>query len=156
MRTTCTRSDTVDMEAAFSLFQHSHFIIPDVGSDNVNQLRAFLRNSAWLQEYMHAVWNGEFPQSMDAGKQQEFADFFLVIVWPCCTGKTAVFKIMERLVLYSAPPDIVRKFSPSTAAARLFGADTLPSLCNLLVGGALLTSKKGRMINSTQHLYRRT
>ena len=48
-------SDTVVTEAAFYLLQQGFLNIPDVGTINVKQARAFLWNAAWLQEYMNEV-----------------------------------------------------------------------------------------------------
>jgi len=149
------RSDTVVMEAAFFLLRSGLLNVPDVGTINVKQARAFLWNAAWLQEYMSATWREECPQATDAGKERKFQDFCLAIVGPGGTGKTAVLKMVEALTVFFAGPDTVHKLAPSNAAARLLGGDTLHALCKLPFGGARLTSKTGRLQKHTLRNHRK-
>ena len=140
-------SETVVMEAAFHLIQAGLLDVPDIRKVNVKQTRAFLWNAAWLQEYMLTRWreSGEFVA--EAGKHPHMSadDFHLAIVGPGGTGKTAVLKLTEALIVFFLGPDTVQKLAPSNAAARLLGGDTLHSLCKLPFGDARLTSKKGRL-----------
>ena len=148
-------SETVVMQAAFSLIQSGLLHIPDIGVVNVKQARAFLWNAAWLQEYMNLQWrecDRSFPASHTTPK---FQNFQLALVGPGGTGKTAVLKITEALTTYFLGPDRVRKLAPTNAAARLLGGDTLHSLCKLPFGNARLSSKRGRLTSAALMRHRR-
>ena len=150
------RSDTVVMEAAFFLLREKLLNIPDVGTINVKQARAFLWNAAWLQEYMTAQWRHERELQCEkaANKRPKFDNFCLAIMGPGGTGKTAILKVTEALTVFFAGPDTVRKLAPSNAAARLLGGDTIHALCKLPWGKATLTSKKGRLTNEKLQTHR--
>ena len=141
------RSPTAVMEAAFFLIREGYLNIPDVGSINVKQARAFLWNAAWLQEFMNAKWRGEGCSGQGAMlvEPPKFAEFKLAIMGPGGTGKTAVLKLAEALTLHFAGPATVRKLAPSNAAARLLAGDTIHAVCKLPYGNTRLTSKKGRL-----------
>ena len=150
-------SETVVMEAAFFLIQQGLLNIPDVGSINVKQARAFLWNAAWLQQHMTAEWQakGELPIPPLERTLPRFEKYCLAIMGAGGTGKTGVLKISETLTVFFAGPETVRKLAPSNAAARLLGGDTLHALCKLPWGKARLTSKKGRLQKSTLELHRK-
>ena len=95
-------SETVVMEAAYYLIECGLFNIPDVGTINVKQARAFLWNAAWLQEHMTAKWQleGELAPSHNDAKAK-FDDYCLAIVGPGGTGKTAILKATEALSQFS-------------------------------------------------------
>ena len=97
------RSDTVVMEAAFFLLREGLLNIPDVGTINVKQARAFLWNAAWLQEHMTTQWKqeGELRREGVADSKQKFDNFCLAIMGPGGTGKTAVPKVTEALTIFS-------------------------------------------------------
>ena len=141
------RSPTAVMEGAFLLIREGYLNIPDVGTVNVKQARAFLWNAAWLQEFMNAKWQAEerTGQSAMLDEPPKFADFQLAIVGPGGTGKTAVLKLAEALTTHFAGPATVQKLAPSNAAARLLAGDTIHAVCKLPFGNARLTSKKGRL-----------
>ena len=113
---TYTRSDTVVMETAFFLLQQGLLNIPDVGTVNVKQARAFLWNAAWLQEHMSATWRETAMLPTTCHREQKFKQFCLAILGPGGTGKTAVLKLTEALIVFFAGPDTVRKMAPSNAA----------------------------------------
>ena len=138
-------SDTVVMEAAFYLLRQGLLNIPDVGTINVKQARAFLWNAAWLQEYMSAEWRAKGMLQGCSEKPRQFEHFCLAIIGPGGTGKTAVLKITEALTIFFTGKDTVQKLAPSNAAARILGGDTIHALCRLPFGKAKLTSKKGRL-----------
>lgn len=138
-------SDTVVMKAAFFLLGEGLLNIPDVGTINVKQARAFLWNAAWLQEHMSATWRAQGLLSDIPTKPRRFQEFSLAIIGAGGTGKTAVLKITEALTIFFAGPNTVRKLAPSNAAARLLGGDTLHALCKLPYGNARLASKRGRL-----------
>ena len=116
-------SATIVMESAFFLIQQGLLNIPEVGTVNVKQARAFLWNAAWLQEHMSATWRekGLLARETAGPWEQYFKEFSLVIMGPGGTGKTAVLKISEALTVFFAGADAVRKLAPSNAAARLLG-----------------------------------
>ena len=130
--------------------------IPDVGTVNVKQARAFLWHAAWLQEHMNRHWRAESPLHLDAGETVKFENFCLAIMGPGGTGKTAVLKLSEALTLFFAGSDTVRKLAPSNAAARLLGGNTLHSLCKLPFGGVRLTRKRGRLTKDALRRHRKT
>ena len=140
------KTNTVVMEAAFFLLQQGLLNIPDVGTINVKQARAFLWNAAWLQEHMNDVWNADTPVPMVTVRKNKLdaACFSLAIVGPGGTGKTAVLKATEALTIFFAGPETVKKLAPSNAAARLLGGDTIHALCKLPYGKARPSSKRGR------------
>ena len=121
--------------------------IPDVGSINVKQARAFLWNAAWLQEYMSRLWRekGILPCQDELRAQVSPDSFCLAIMGPGGTGKTAVLRLIESLTVFFAGVDTVRKLAPSNAAARLLGGDTLHALCKLPFGQVNLKMKQGRL-----------
>ncbi len=141
-------SDAVVMESAYFLIKEGMLNNPDTGTVNVKQARAFLWNAAWLQEYMSSRWREE-GLLQGQGQDRKFQQFALAIIGPGGTGKTAVLKVTEALTVFFAGPDTVRKLAPSDAAARLFGSDTLHSLCELPFGKSRLTSKQGRLTKDT-------
>ena len=100
-------SDTVVMEAAFFLLQQGLLNIPDVGTINVKQARAFLWNAAWLQEYMSAEWRAKGLLQGCPEKPRQFERFCLAIIGPGGTGKTAVLKITEALTIFFAGKETV-------------------------------------------------
>ena len=53
------KSDTIVMEVVFLMLERGLLNIPDVGTINVKQARAFLWNAAWLQEYLVGEWREE-------------------------------------------------------------------------------------------------
>ncbi len=120
-------STSVVMEAAFFLLEQGLLHIPDVGSINVEQARAFQWNAAWLQQHMTAVWlaNGTLSAASTGSAVQPFRNYCLAIVGPGGTGKTAVLKICETLTVFFAGPETVRKLAPSNAAAIGSSAATL-------------------------------
>ena len=132
------------MEAAYYLVDCGLFNIPDVGTVNVKQARAFLWNAAWLQEHMTARWKleGELSRKQ-TDAEPKFDDYCLAIVGPGGTGKTAILKATEALITIFAGVDTVRKLAPSNAAARILGGDTIHALCKLPFGKHNLKSKKG-------------
>ena len=97
LQTSYKCTETVVMEYAFILIQEGLLNIPDVGTVNVKQARAFLWNAAWLQEYMNAKWRDEglIADERVSRERQRFADFSLAIMGPGGTGKTAVLRITE-------------------------------------------------------------
>ena len=103
-------------------------------------------------------WQQESLQGVPpfSNRQRKFENFCLAIVGPGGTGKTAVLKMTEALTIFFAGPETVRKLPPSNAAARLLGGDTLHALCKLPWGKARLTSKQGRLTDTTLQLHRRT
>ena len=151
-------STSVVMEAAFFLLEQGLLNIPDVGSVNVKQARAFLWNAAWLQQHMTAVWLADGTLSATSAEPtvEPFKNFCLAIMGAGGTGKTAALKISEALTVFFAGPETVRKLAPSNAAARLLGGDTLHALCKLPWGKARLTSKRGRLQKPTLELHRKT
>ena len=133
--------------------------IPDTGTVNVKQARAFLWNAAWLQEYMNKIWqDGAFPAASVRTPRQKTQEAFstvrLAIIGPGGTGKTAVLKITEALTIFFAGSDTVQKLAPSNAAARLLGGDTINALCKLPFGNKCLSSKKGRLTKTTMAAHR--
>ena len=150
-------SATIVMESAFFLIQQGLLNIPEVGTVNVKQARAFLWNAAWLQEHMSATWRekGLLAPETAGPRKQAFKEFSLVIMGPGGTGKTAVLKISEALTVFFAGAESVRKLAPSNAAARLLGGDTLHALCKLPFGKARLTSKMGRLAKPALELHRK-
>ena len=100
-------SDTVVMEAAFFLLEQGLLNIPDVGTINVKQARAFLWNAAWLQEYMSAEWRAKGLLQGCPEKPRQFERFCLAIIGPGGTGKTAVLKITEALTIFFAGKETV-------------------------------------------------
>ena len=149
-------SETVVMQAAYYLIHAGLLNIPDVGTVNVKQARAFLWNAAWLQEYMNAKWRheGKLQSPQKPSPHPKMQDFCLAIVGPGGTGKTAILKLTEALTLTFAGPDTVRKLAPSNAAARLLGGDTLHALCKLPFGKSRLHSKQGRLSKSLLQRFR--
>ena len=150
------RSPSVVMEAAFFLLREGLLNIPDVGTVNVKQARAFLWHAAWLQEHMNRHWRAESPLHLDAGEKVKFENFCVAIMGPSGTGKTAVLKLSEALTLFFVGSDTVRKLAPSNAAARLLGGNTLHSLCKLPFGGVRLTRKRGRLTKDALRRHRKT
>ena len=138
-------SPTAVMQAAFHLLQSGMLNIPDVGTINVKQARAFLWNAAWLQHYMIEVWEAQQPFQRNSSATITFANYCLAIMGPGGTGKTAVLKLSEALIAFFVGPNAVRKLAPSNAAARLLHGDTLHALCKLPFGNVRLSSKKGRL-----------
>ena len=140
-------SETVVMEHAFFLLREGLLNIPDVGSINVKQARAFLWNAAWLQEYMSRLWRekGILPCQDEVRSQLSPDSFCLAIMGPGGTGKTAVLRLIESLTVFFDGVDTVRKLAPSNAAARLLGGDTLHALCKLPFGQVNLKMKQGRL-----------
>ena len=140
-------SETIVMENAFFLISEGLVNIPDVGTINVKQARAFLWNAAWLQEHMNKKWRDEgvLPRHVDSETKSAFDDFCLAIMGPGGTGKTAVLRMVEALTVFFAGVDSVRKLAPSNAAARLLGGDTLHALCKLPFGNTNLRMKQGRL-----------
>ena len=147
MRKTIVPSETVVLEAAFHLLEQGLLNVPDLGKINVKQARAFLWNAAWLQEFMSARWreSGELSSASSEPPRLSPDEFCLAIMGPGGTGKTAVLKITEALIVFFLGPDTVQKLAPSNAAARLLGGDTLHSLCKLPFGDVRLSSKRGRL-----------
>ena len=145
------------MEAAYYLIHAGLLNIPDVGTVNVKQARAFLWNAAWLQEHMNAKWRqeGKLQPSQTESPPVKLQSFCLAIVGPGGTGKTAILKLTEALTLTFAGPDTVRKLAPSNAAARLLGGDTLHALCKLPFGKNRLQSKQGRLAKNVLQQFRR-
>ena len=139
------RTPTVVMEAAFSLLKLGLLNVPDVGTINVKQARAFLWNAAWLQEHMNEKWREEGVFLEDCPKAPRIQQFALAIVGPGGIGKTAVLKVVEALTTFFAGHDTVRKMAPSNAAARLLHGDTLHALLKLPFGNTCLSQKKGRL-----------
>jgi len=72
-------------------------------------------------------------------------NFCLAIIGPAGTGKTAVLKLTEALIIFFAGLNTVQKLAPSNTAARLLGGDTLHALCKLPFGGVSLSSKQGKL-----------
>ena len=70
------------MEAAFSLLKLGLLNVPDVGTINVKQARAFLWNAAWLQEHMNEKWREEKLFSEDFPKAPRIQHFALAIIGP--------------------------------------------------------------------------
>ena len=83
-------------------------------------------------------------------------DHSLIIVGPGGTGKTAVLKLTEALVVFFAGQRTVHKMAPSNTAARLLGGDTLHALCKLPYGNVRLTSKRGRLTSHSLRHHRKT
>ena len=129
------KSNTIVVEAAIFLITEGLFNIPDVGTLNVKQCRAFLLNAVWLQEHMNNQWELESASPLSG----QFDEFVFAMVGPGGSGKTAVLKITEALITYFAGSDTVQKIAPSNAAARLIGGNTLHALCKLPFGTAQLT-----------------
>ena len=90
------------METAFYLIKQGLLTIPDVGTVNVKQARAFLWNAAWLQEHMNARWaeDGTAVEGDVQPGKQKMQDFALAIMGPGGTGKTAVLRITEALTVF--------------------------------------------------------
>ena len=124
------------MEAAFALLKQGLLNIPDAGVINVKQARAFLRNAAWLQEYMRSKRREDETLNEDSEGAPRLQHLALAMVGPGGTGKTAALKIIEALATFFLGADVVRKLAPSNAAARLLQGDTLHSLCKLPFGKA--------------------
>ena len=145
------------LEAAFFLIKSGVLNIPDTGNVNVKQARAFLWNAIWLQKHMNAQWKLEEARPSKSSKRcASFNDFALAIIGPGGTGKTAVLKVTEALIVFFAGQDTVQKLAPSNAAARLLGGDTIHSLCKLPFGSKIsLNSKKGRLKKSTLRAHRK-
>ena len=97
-------SETVVMEAAFSLIQDGILNTPDIGIVNVKQARALLWNAAWLQEHINAIWRdaGVLPKRAQQSKNTFLDDCSLAIMGPGGTGKTAVFKTIHALIEFFA------------------------------------------------------
>ena len=148
-------TQTVVVEAAFGLLQQGVLNIPDVGIVNVKQARAFLWNAVWLQEHMIEEWREDGTLEDDPGRPRKFQEFSIAIFGPGGTGKTAVLKLVEALVVFFMGPETVQKLAPSNAAARLLGGDTLHALCKLPFGSACLTEKKGRLTKPVLQCLRR-
>ena len=84
-----TPSTIVIMEAAFELLQSGLLNIPDVGSLNVKQARAFLWNAVWLQHYMNELWQADdkLPSDTWDSTAHKFHNYALAIVGPGGTGQ---------------------------------------------------------------------
>ena len=85
------------MEVAFSLLERGLLNIPDVGTINVKQARAFLWNAAWLQEYLVGEWREETVISALKDRPRQFTDFALLVIGP---GGIAVLKMVEALIVF--------------------------------------------------------
>ena len=113
-----TRSRTVVLEVAFFLLAQGLLTIPDLGTANVKQARAFLWNAVWLQEHMNEEWSADDIVPAPPGAQSDIVhSFALAIIGPGGTGKTAVLKATEALIAFFAGPEKVQKLAPSNAAA---------------------------------------
>jgi len=90
------------MEAAVCLILEGLLNIPDVGTINVKQARAFLWNVAWLQGYMSARWRDEDVLATARMETQSasFANLALIIMGPGGAGKTGVLNISEALAIF--------------------------------------------------------
>ena len=82
-------SSTVVMEAAFFLLAQGFLNIPDTGTINVKQARAFLWNAAWLQSHMTAKWVAEdkLPDDVLDASSHSFEGYCLAIMGPGGTGQ---------------------------------------------------------------------
>ena len=92
----------------------------------------------------------------DSPTAYDFKGYCLAIMGPGGTGKTAVLKLTEALIVFFCGPDTVRKLAPSNTAARLLGGDTMHALCKLPFGNARLTSKRGRLSSHILQKHRQT
>ena len=153
-----TKSDSVVMEAAFSLLMEGKLLhVQDLGRINVKQARAFLWNAVWLQEHKSLQWRseGHIQSDLPGDGQSRLTDFGLALMGPGGIGKTAVLKVSEGLTTFFAGPETVRKMAPSNAAARILGGDTMHSLCKLPYGKVTLSSKRGRLSNAALGRHRK-
>ena len=140
----------------FFLLQQGHLNIPDTNTINVKQARALLWNAVWLQARMTAKWVAEdkLPDDAIECSARHLEGFSLAIVGPGGTGKTAVLRVVEALIVSFCAPETVRKLAPSNAAARLLGGDTMHALCKLPFGRKRLTSKHGRLSHAVLTIHR--
>ena len=139
-------SSTSVMEAAFSVVRANLLRIPDVGTINVKQARAFLWVAAWLQSHMCEKWKEDGKLFSDTpSSRRSIDDFVLALVGPGGTGKTGVLKVAEAFINHFVGAESVRKCAPSNTAARLLGGDTLHALCKLPFGNNSLRTKQGRL-----------
>ena len=136
--------------------EQGHLNITDTGTINIKQARAFLWNAVWLQARMTARWVAEdkLPDDVLDSCCRDLDGFSLAIMGPGGTGKTAVLKVSEALIVAFCGPETVRKLAPSNAAARLLGGDTMHALCKLPFGRKRLTSKRGRLSSAVLKLHR--
>ena len=147
-KTTHRKSPTIVLEVACHLLLHGALNIPDVGGIHVEQARALLWNAVWLQEHMNEQWRADDMGVVDGPSACEasFAnEFTLAIMGPGGTGKTAVLRVVEALIIFFKGADAVQKMAPPNAAARLLRGDTLHACCKLPFGKATLTSRKGQL-----------
>ena len=135
-------SRTCIVEAALYLLDHGILNIPDVGIINVKQAHALLWNALWLQDLKNLEW---FPNDEALNADSLVHNFQLALLGPGGTGKTAVLRVTEALVIFFCGPDHVRKCAPSNAAARLLGGDTLHALCKLPFGNVSISGKRGTL-----------
>ena len=120
------------MQAAIYLIQEAGlFNIPDTGTVNVKQARAFLHIAAWLQAHMMVEWILRGELSSKEAVDSDFLDFNLVLIGPGGTGKSTVLRAAEALIDYFNGAESVRKCAISNTAARLLGGDTLHAMCKL-------------------------
>ena len=125
-------SDMIVLRAAFALLQSGCLNIPDVGSVNLKQARAFLWWSAWLQFRMQQRWcEDSLVPAPEEASSALFEDFSLAIIGPGGTGKTTVLLLVEALVEHFGGSGSVHKCAISNTASRLIGGDTLHALCKL-------------------------
>ena len=151
---TVVPSASIVMGAAVFLIGRKLFEIPDVGTLNVKQARAFLHVAAWLQQRMITYWidSGQLPAATTTASPATSISSPLVLVGPGGTGKTTVLRVAEALIDHFAGAESVRKCAISNTASRLLGGDTMHALCKLPRED--MQQRAGRLTSSTLKKHR--